>query len=132
MTTYKRKKRTQQGSVARKMIAGIGVGLALFLFFVCIAALILSLTNIQFDYLKYILYIILPFSVLCASVLNGYRCTDLKGIVVGILTGVITVIILTAVIVAVNKAKIDPSCIFIFPLSAVIGIPGGILGANLR
>lgn len=132
MSVLKTKSRKEQGSSLQTILFSVTIGCLFFLIFLAIGAIVVSNTNLDLSYLKYILYIAFPFCVLISSMFSGYKAKNMKGILSGLLSGTITVVILLAVILAVNAGNVDIKTIFIFPLSIIVGLPGGILGANLR
>ncbi len=132
MLTVKNNRAKEQGSVIKCLLLSILIGCVVFLILLSIAAIAVTFSNVGLEQLKYLLYIILPLSVFASALFNGYKTRQLKGILSGIISAALTVLLLGGVILIANRANIDTSSLFIFPLSMIIGIPAGILGANLR
>ncbi len=60
------------------------------------------------------------------------RLTRLKGIICGAASSVIYLLIITVIMLFVNNGRLAPTTLFMYLGALLLGIVGGILGANLK
>lgn len=128
----KRKIKLEKGSALQSLLISIPVGLGLFLLILSVASVIVSGSNIAIENLKYFIYISLPVTSVITSVLSAVLNKQIKGMIAGLLASFCVVFIIACVIIFANTFQTAGSFLICAVLSVLIGLPGGIVGANLK
>ncbi len=128
----KRNYKIEQGSAVKASIISIPLGLALFFLLLSVASVIVSKSNIDFEKLKYFIYICLPITSFVSSCVGALLNKQLKGFIIGLIISFIVTFIIFCVIVVMNSVNVTGSFMICAVLSALVGVPGGIIGANLK
>ena len=128
----KRKIKTKQGSGLLKIITGVGVGLLVFLFLLSVSAVVFSKSNLDFENLKYFIFVALPLGACIGAFYNGFHCKEIKGMISGVLTSFLIAIVAACLLLIANAGMLTGAAIVLLLLTAAVGCPAGIVGANLR
>lgn len=82
--------------------------------------------------IKYFFIIALLIPSFIASLIAAYTNRSMKGLVVGILTSFLLTFVVMLITVIINAAQITGIGYALFVFSVIVGLPGGIIGANLK
>lgn len=114
------------------MVLSVFAGLLFFFTALIICALLLTKRDFSLEKLPIFLYILIPLSGFISSLAAGLAMREMKGLFAGLLSAALSCLILLLVLLLTNRMQLAAGHIFIFPLAILAGIPGGIIGANLR
>ncbi len=127
-----RKIKSKSDRSVRKIITSAIIGFLLFLILSAISAAIIANSNMDLNNIKYFFIIALLISSFSASLIAAYTNRNMKGLIVGLLTSFLLTFVVMLITVIANAAQIATIGYALFILSVIIGIPGGIIGANLN
>ncbi len=116
----------------RNILKSTFIGLFLFAFFSCICAVIIANSNMELNNIKYLFIISLLLASFATAVIAAFSNRNMKGLIVGLLTSFMLTFVIMLCTVIINAACISGIGYSLFLSSVIIGIPGGIIGANLK
>ena len=116
----------------RKIMIATAIGLVIFFIFSAASAMIIMKSNVELQNIKYFFVIALLVAVFVASAIAAYTNRNTKGMIIGLLTSFLVTFIIMLIVVIINSAQITGLGYVLFAFSAIIGIPAGIIGANLK
>ncbi len=116
----------------RKILFATAIGIVVFFSLSAVAAIIIMRSNVEIQNAKYLFIIALLVSVFIASSVAAYTNRHMKGLIVGFLTSFSITFIIMLIVVIINSGQIAGIGYALFAFSLIIGIPAGIIGANLK
>ncbi len=129
-----KERKIKQGSdhSVRNVIKSAAIGFLMFALLSSICAVIIANSNMDLSNIKYLFVIALLLVSFSSSVLSAYSSRHIKGLIVGLLTSFLLTFIVMLIVVILNAGQITGIGYALFLSAVLIGIPGGIIGANLK
>lgn len=128
----KRKVTLKKGRGLPAILISTVIGLVLFCIILSVFSIIIANSNMDLVNLKYCLLIASLFSSFIAAMISAYKNRQMKGLIVGLLTSFFFTIFIMLVLLVINGFAVTSFTYSMMLLSVAVGIPAGIIGANLK
>ncbi len=114
------------------IIIGCIVGISVLAITLAVSSLIITKSNIDLSNLKYLCLLSLILAAISSSVFSAYKIRSMKGFVTGLLSSLIVSLLFLLSAIIINGGSVSTFTLLMTIAAVIAGLPGGIIGANLK